>query len=518
MKKLLLAFLFCLFAQVALAQNVTCATRPPGDNSNACASTAYVQSNPGPGGVVAGNVFFKSGKPWCDVVAMGAVGDSVTNDFTAIQACVDLVSAFGSGGTVYFPPTSNTYCAWPASGTIGISHNSGTSIIIRGAARNVVLDSCHHDITTLYLNVGYDKVIDMSVFGKGVNNDTVSFGANHPAIQLDANCVNCVLTDMTVFGGSNVISINTSDTIITDVNASLGYASQGAIIYVGSPSLASGNWFIRDKLDQQWPVGYPTSLGTIPAWQANHAYTAGVNTVVSTQGYLIQCITSGTSSNATGPTLKNYGILINDGTAQWYLVAPQKYYSLNLDTHASENQAFMMDHTGPFSSGIALTNSLATVAPAHFVETSSVVGQTTESGILLNDGTNVFFTNMRVGGPLLTGGAGLVTQSLWVDRVSIIGSEFDSGSYGILLGVGTNNIVNGNFVYGTTIAGIEIGATTDNTRVTNNDAGASTSAGGNVVGIVSLAGATHCMVLGNTTFGAGTGFTNSATCATSGNQ
>lgn len=40
----ILALLACLFASAASAQNVTCSTRPIGDNSNACASTAFVQS------------------------------------------------------------------------------------------------------------------------------------------------------------------------------------------------------------------------------------------------------------------------------------------------------------------------------------------------------------------------------------------------------------------------------------------------------------------------------------------
>lgn len=40
----ILTVLFGLFVSPAMAQNVTCATRPAGDNSNACASTAFVKS------------------------------------------------------------------------------------------------------------------------------------------------------------------------------------------------------------------------------------------------------------------------------------------------------------------------------------------------------------------------------------------------------------------------------------------------------------------------------------------
>lgn len=43
-KRFLLTILLWLMAWPALAQNVTCATRPVSDNSNACASTAFVQT------------------------------------------------------------------------------------------------------------------------------------------------------------------------------------------------------------------------------------------------------------------------------------------------------------------------------------------------------------------------------------------------------------------------------------------------------------------------------------------
>lgn len=44
MKKLILALVLVLFASPALAQNPTCPTRPSGDSTNACASTAFVQT------------------------------------------------------------------------------------------------------------------------------------------------------------------------------------------------------------------------------------------------------------------------------------------------------------------------------------------------------------------------------------------------------------------------------------------------------------------------------------------
>ncbi len=48
-----------------------------------------------------GNVYFKSGSPWYDVKAFGALGNGVADDQAAIQAAVN--AAIITGGTVFFP-------------------------------------------------------------------------------------------------------------------------------------------------------------------------------------------------------------------------------------------------------------------------------------------------------------------------------------------------------------------------------------------------------------------------------
>lgn len=50
----LLALAFLFWAVPAIAQNVTCPTRPPGDSSNACASTAFVQNAVGTAAIPGG--------------------------------------------------------------------------------------------------------------------------------------------------------------------------------------------------------------------------------------------------------------------------------------------------------------------------------------------------------------------------------------------------------------------------------------------------------------------------------
>src|SRR6266436_2064464 len=81
----LLALLFSLVANTALAQNVQCPTRPAGDNTNACASTAFVQQNP----VVT-------------IAAFGGKCDNIVDNTTPLNNA--LASLTGTGGNVLFPP------------------------------------------------------------------------------------------------------------------------------------------------------------------------------------------------------------------------------------------------------------------------------------------------------------------------------------------------------------------------------------------------------------------------------
>lgn len=47
--------------------------------------------------------YFKSGRPWADVVAWGAACDNTTNDKTAFQDAIDALQAAGAGGILFVP-------------------------------------------------------------------------------------------------------------------------------------------------------------------------------------------------------------------------------------------------------------------------------------------------------------------------------------------------------------------------------------------------------------------------------
>lgn len=71
--------------------------------TNAWSNTETHSGTENHSGVVtfAGDARFKSGDPWFDVKAFGAVGDGVADDTAAIQAAINALSA--NGGTIFFP-------------------------------------------------------------------------------------------------------------------------------------------------------------------------------------------------------------------------------------------------------------------------------------------------------------------------------------------------------------------------------------------------------------------------------
>jgi predicted NUDIX family NTP pyrophosphohydrolase len=66
----------------------------------------------------------------------------------------------------------------------------------------------------------------------------------------------------------------------------------------------------------------------------------------------------------------------------WKLLAPTTYYSLQIDTGSFTTAEDNCDHTGPFTAGIAITNSLSGTAPQAIHVNRGVFGQFFQAGIL----------------------------------------------------------------------------------------------------------------------------------------
>jgi hypothetical protein len=458
MKKLLLALgLWLGLTSGALAQNPTCPTRPPGDSSNACASTAFVGNAVGGSGILStnntwtGDNFFGSGRPWCDVRAKGAVGDGVTNDAVAFRSCVTTLVALG-GGTLYVPPSTNPYCV--VDGTSGVLLTSTTAFIrILGVDEaNSVLSACgNNSFPVVRMNTPHSALENVYVLGYGMRStDTFGIAAN-PAVHFQSLCSFCRIMNSTVNGGNFNVQLENSNYLFLNVTAQYAYST--ALIYAknGGGAFDGGNHF-----NQVWPVSVPAHNATLNAWAGTSACSAGQ--VVSTAGFYIQYTGAGTTGGSA-PTLKNYGQSITDGSCSAFLVGPTTYYAIQADSGTNEMQILHTDMTGAFTAGLAMTNTLATIAPTSVSVSESTIGQTTVSAIFASSGSELSVNNVHISRCIAVGCVGVNLTNSWSGPANITGLRvFNNVSYGIFIGAGTEaNVVN-SYVYTADLSSITVGA------------------------------------------------------------
>lgn len=123
----ILALLACLFASAASAQNVTCSTRPIGDNSNACASTAFVHSSvpsliPPPTPTTLGGIFSTSSvaHQWLRYCNTTGTCTQSQPDFTDISGSVATTQMPSfSGGCTSSSGTTALTCPSPDDAMVG---------------------------------------------------------------------------------------------------------------------------------------------------------------------------------------------------------------------------------------------------------------------------------------------------------------------------------------------------------------------------------------------------------------
>ena len=132
MRRLFLTLLFSLIANAALAQNPTCPTRPPGQNDNSCASTAFVQN------LSPLNIMAFGGDPTNTNDNTTAFNNAITARTTTAQ-CIKFPSGkykFNSGITVsgsfcgFGDGQDNTILTWPnAAGGITVNYAGAASSV-----------------------------------------------------------------------------------------------------------------------------------------------------------------------------------------------------------------------------------------------------------------------------------------------------------------------------------------------------------------------------------------------------
>lgn len=408
-----------------------------------------------------GNNFFKSGMPWADVRAYGALGDGSTDDTAAFASAQ---SALPTGGIIYVP--AGVYCVKTGSGVnittaavrlVGVGGSNGTSII----------SACGASITPVTLNAFTAAIEHIFVLGQN------SITAANPALLLGTGCTECVVEYSRAVFGSNAIKITGSDFLLFDVHAESSYG--GAVIYA-----TGSGWYNRVKADQNYPVSIPPA-GTSPAaWQALHAYTTG--TIVSTGGFYIQATNNGTSA-AGAPTPPTYGTGVSDGTVVWNLVAPVTFYALQLDTGVSFTQVFQGDHSGPFTAGIGITNTLAGIAPQSVFIADSAFGANWAAGISAQAGRGLNVKGAQLANCVNPVCAGILFGASWGGDTTITNSLMFSNAIGINMLAGTNTTITGNSIFNSSSGAIVVQANVSKFTITDNNVGTSAFWGANAVGV-----------------------------------
>jgi hypothetical protein len=516
MRKLLIALALCFYACAAQAQlgwnfgdgphrsnetfnrlnlgpangNKILATGSTGIMLPTLTLPSVVQQNITQTGILTTDILAESGRPWADVRAFGAKGDSVTDDTAAFNAAIAAVTALGSG-TIYVPPSTGSYCIKTAGGIT----LSAFGLRMVGATNGYYssLDACGTDTTIVTMNNQYVSLEHILIAGKGIN-DTTTFGASQPTIKVTNACISCSIEHVNVTGGAFAIqglgtpSQHVDDVMLFDVVA---YQSYQTLI-----DIQDGGWWInRAKLDQNWPYSQPApGIGTIPNWTASTAHSAG--DLVITQNWIIQYMTSGTTGT-TAPTLKNYGRTITDGTATAQIAQPSsQYYAIHFEG-ASETQMTQVDMSGSFYSGLYVDQD-SSGNPSQYIECSQcIAGQTLNSAVYLNYGHSVYITDSHFGSCLYSGCGMVLVNGSYTGDFNMEGGAFLGTGIGALVG-GSGGTTFQGVTFNGQSTGIQMNACSNLTAVGNRLGVSGTGSLGTIMtGIAILSGANHYTVLGN---------------------
>lgn len=435
-----------------------------------------------------GQNYFGSGRPWCDPISKGAVGDGSTDDTVAFQTCINQLLAVGQGMMVISQsPSGSAYCI-----KNGVTVSSGTSnpggVRIFGLGLPV-LSSCGGNVAPIItLSTPYSTIENVEFLGYGFGTDT--FGAAlFPVISILSPCNGCVVDHAYIFGGTRGIQTDACLAYITRTTIQYQYGS--AMLY----NFNCGSIVMHNVFDQVAPITIP--YGASFASRGNSTvYTAG--DIRNNAGWYIQYQTSGTSG-AAPPTMHHYGVTITDGTATALLIGPATYYGVQIDTGSQEMQVTENDMTCICTAGIAITNTFAGTAPLLTHLTNNTPGGNISSGVLVSAGSDLHMTGMEVNGCLAPGCPAVYLNT--TGGKSIINGlrVLNDVGYGVLLGAGLNSIIANGMFTGAHINSIQVAANVNNFAITGN-----LFTGGSTGGLVISAGTSnYYTITGNVCNGGG---------------
>lgn len=518
MKKLL-ALAFLLFASPAWAQNPTCPTRPVGDSTNACASTAFVQQNGANALNIACNVK--------DIGSISAKGDGFTNDTPAYRFCRDiLLSTFG-GGVVNVPASQNPYCLSEGFGVdTGLSTNGAITFQGSGFGPSI-WSACGNDVTLFRTNNQWTSLRDIQIQGYGVRaTDPVFTGTlpTKPAVQCDAAASFFNMSNVSIIGGTANLLLNCSNYHIQNISTGSSYTDASHVLAMVVQNGGGGS-LINSHLDQGWPVLQPLHNTAAPiAWINAHTYTLGDRVIVTCAGrtWIIQAHNTGTTGSSP-PSCKPFGTFITDNVTGscpspsagicWLLDRATTFYCMQVDSLSVEVQLSQIDMTCSSKYNFAMTNTYSSTPPGQVSLTNITPGGGSDGNIYIGAGSSLTMTGVEESNCITPGCAAIYFDTGFSGVATVNNNRALNGlSYGFVLAGGSSITINGGVVSSADVAGVQINAA--NHFIINGGIYGSGITGTSIVSAASAA-IDYCIITNNIFHGASTpAFTQGAgSCA-----
>lgn len=213
-----------LLPSLSLAQNPTCPTRPNGDNTNACASTAFVQAAVTASGAISaltGDV--TASGPGSAVATISAL--AVTSAKMAVGAAATNVGALGGDVTGTLP---NPTIASAAVTGAKIASNTVTNSNLSAAGANTIKGN--------FTNSTGNEA-DNSVPSCSTNNSGLTYTSGS-GLGCDSNLANLTVADQVVTGGANVTTqtLSTGNVTIDCGSRPLQQITNGGAFTITAPA------------------------------------------------------------------------------------------------------------------------------------------------------------------------------------------------------------------------------------------------------------------------------------------
>ena len=241
--KLLLALLFSLIANAALAQNPTCPTRPAGDNSNACASTSFAT-----GGITN---LLATPNTWTALQTFSAgISINATPTYNLASNTLAVPLFMPLNATTQTVAASNTFSAFRLSNNDGtdISFTLGANSVGTGPYSSIASASGSSASSNLYGLVGHATLAGPGT-GRGAHLGGFGLSGSTGAISAAALEIKPVATNSTAHGA--FASLTSSG--VNGLAVGYGIETLGDTYSVGFGSTIA-------------PVGYTTAA--YRAWMA----------------------------------------------------------------------------------------------------------------------------------------------------------------------------------------------------------------------------------------------------------